>query len=292
MTISYEHAVIGFIFIICITGTFGFEILTEAFRAPAIPLWTTDPFTQTWIRGDSSTGLPVTHWDGTSKSTNVLMRVDNDTSYQLLGVCAYEEPTKPGPSKALPPGQDISPGSCDIANYPSVSEDACNMMCYGSQDCEAYVIHSGTCYLKSCTQPIVANPACQSNVIDVTAKICQNGTLLAKTLHTHIWPTRTIFELQAGDDIFVNMTFLSTMFTDDHLRLSRPVYYLDLNVFSPSPVQMYVDLSAEHTVNSVDQKVGWSEFGNSQQKGQATVATAQGWKIGRSEQNILGNSLH
>ena len=32
------------------------------FRAPAIPIFTTDPFMQTWIRGDSATFADVTHW--------------------------------------------------------------------------------------------------------------------------------------------------------------------------------------------------------------------------------------
>ena len=32
------------------------------FRAPAIPIFTTDPFMQTWIRGDAAPSGDVSHW--------------------------------------------------------------------------------------------------------------------------------------------------------------------------------------------------------------------------------------
>ena len=34
------------------------------FRPAAIPLLTTDPFMQTWMRGDTATSTSVNHWDG------------------------------------------------------------------------------------------------------------------------------------------------------------------------------------------------------------------------------------
>ena len=56
------------------------------FRPPAIPLFTTDPFTQTFMRGDNSTAAQVTHWDGAEKQMTGLVRVDGST-YQWLGAC-------------------------------------------------------------------------------------------------------------------------------------------------------------------------------------------------------------
>lgn len=46
------------------------------FRPPAIPLFTTDPFMQTWIRGDNSTAASVTHWDGAKKEMSGMIRID------------------------------------------------------------------------------------------------------------------------------------------------------------------------------------------------------------------------
>ena len=48
------------------------------FRPPAIPLITADPFMQTFIWGDNSSG-PVRHWDGVAKSMRGLVRIDGAT---------------------------------------------------------------------------------------------------------------------------------------------------------------------------------------------------------------------
>ena len=69
--------------------------LPQSFRAPAIPLITTDPFTQVWMRGDTTTSTSVTHWDGQAKTTNAIIRID-DTPFQILGSCTPAVPTKPG----------------------------------------------------------------------------------------------------------------------------------------------------------------------------------------------------
>ena len=54
------------------------------FRPPAIPLITTDPFMQVWIRGNSSTAPNVTHWTGQPKKTTGLLLIDG-TTYRYLG---------------------------------------------------------------------------------------------------------------------------------------------------------------------------------------------------------------
>ena len=65
------------------------------FRPPAIPLITTDPFMQVWIRGNSSTAPNVTHWTGQPKTTTGLLRVDG-TTYRYLGN-GTEPPLKRSP---------------------------------------------------------------------------------------------------------------------------------------------------------------------------------------------------
>ena len=111
-----------------------------SFRAPAIPLLTTDPFMQTWMRGDTSTSDGVTHWDGQAKTTTVLLRLGaGGGNFQLLGVCVPVRPATPGPSTDLGSGHNISPGSQDISNLEVTGADDCNRACYGTANCQACV---------------------------------------------------------------------------------------------------------------------------------------------------------
>ncbi|CAE8739618.1 unnamed protein product [Polarella glacialis] len=55
-----------------------------AFRPPAIPLITTDPYMQTWLMGDTAMSDVVRHWDQRSKEMLGLLRVDGVT-YRYLG---------------------------------------------------------------------------------------------------------------------------------------------------------------------------------------------------------------
>jgi hypothetical protein len=118
------------------------------FRPPAIPLITTDPFTQVWMRGDTSTSAGVTHWDGASKSTTGLIRVDGQTYTFLGGPSINPLPSKPGPTTKMD-GHDAAAGKCGIAHY-SCGEDECNERCYADPTCQAYVmtVPAKTCYLK------------------------------------------------------------------------------------------------------------------------------------------------
>ena len=55
------------------------------FRPAAIPLFTTDPFMQTWMRGDNATAASVTHWAGELEKQMVgLVRIDSQP-YGFLG---------------------------------------------------------------------------------------------------------------------------------------------------------------------------------------------------------------
>ena len=190
------------------------------FRAPAIPLLTTDPFTQTWVRGDTSTSTGVTHWDGAPKTTTVAIRVkdshasdrrsnggrgsDSDGQvYQLLGSCVPVEPSTPGPAQELGKGHDVSPGSNDIANYPNMDADECNRMCYGTQGCMSYVMRSGIdarCFLKSAAGPVVAADGSHDPyIIDPSQRVCQGSVVHATQKAVRIYPTRTVFELEVGN---------------------------------------------------------------------------------------------
>jgi hypothetical protein len=150
----------------------------------------------------------------------------------------------------------------------------------------AYVLNTADnnhCYLKSCVGPLVASPSHIAAFIDPSARLCVDGVRLATQRAVHIHATRTVFELQAAA-IAINMTFLSTMFTDDHLRLSRPVYYVDFSMASldgsSHSVQIYLGLSGEHATNTADQPVTWSQWGNPQ---------VGGVRIGAAEQQVLGS---
>lgn len=65
-------------------------------------------------------------------------------------------PTKPGPA-TIKLNSDICPGTGDLGNFPCalINQSACNIACYANPLCSAFVLHTGTCYLKSCSGPIV-----------------------------------------------------------------------------------------------------------------------------------------
>jgi hypothetical protein len=79
------------------------------------------------------------------------------------------------------------------------------------------------------------------------------------------------------------------MFTDDYVRLSRPAYYINSDIRSldgaDHKVQLYLDASAEHAVNGLDentfnQSVTWQAWNTS---------SLNGLQIGNSDQNVLGS---
>jgi hypothetical protein len=93
-----------------------------------------------------------------------------------------------------------------------------------------------------------------------------------------------VFKLEVAGKVGLTLTFLSTMFTDDYVRLSRPAYYINSDVRSldgaAHKVQLYLDASAEHAVNIDSQTVSWSSW---------NTTTLQGIQIGNSVQNVLGS---
>eukprot|EP01052_Picozoa_sp_SAG31_P007791 SAG31_NODE_377_length_16533_cov_99.867957_14_plen_174_part_00 len=80
----------------------------------------------------------------------------------------FVPPTKPGPA-TVKINSDVCPGSNDLANFPCTlaNQSRCNLACYRNRLCMAYVLHSGTCFLKSCSSPIV--PAAGSTLWLISA---------------------------------------------------------------------------------------------------------------------------
>ena len=179
------------------------------------------------------------------------------------------------------------------------------------------------CYLKSANTPVVKTiDAKDAFVIDPSHRSCADNTTSAVQRAVHVFPTRTVFELLVGrqvappvlvsticvvvcpivvwwtlnarihavaallkqvESLPVNLTFLSTMFTDDYVRLSRPAYYIDVSLglsasdaSGAANVNVYVAFSAEHAVNKNAQEVVWGED-------DVTGAV----HIGNAEQNVL-----
>ena len=64
--------------------------------------------------------------------------------------------TTPGPAN-ITKHHDICPGTGDLSNFQTNDIDKCNVECFNTQDCTAYVLRKATCYLKSCVGPIVSS---------------------------------------------------------------------------------------------------------------------------------------
>ena len=129
----------------------GGEVPIPGFRPPAIPLVTSDPHMQNWVRADTTTEKEgVTWWDGRARGMVGMVRIDG-TAYRWLGT--YE--TQPAPAKNVLtyPGTDIAPARCDISNLPAHHADDCNSACVKTEGCRAFVMKGATCYLKSCVEP-------------------------------------------------------------------------------------------------------------------------------------------
>jgi len=86
----------------------------------------------------------------------------------------------------------------------------------------------------------------------------------------------------------LNLTFLSTLFTDDLVRLSRPISYIALTAASldgkPHELELYMDVSAQHAVNSPSQQVTWDHW-----KTTSGGATVDGVRLGSAVQHVLNS---
>lgn len=261
-------------------------LCTGSFRAPAIPLITSDPYFQSFIMGDNSTDGVVRHWDQRPKELVGLVRVDG-TTYRFLGDCGHDAtPKKPGPVK-VHEDTNVAPGECDIVSYGNMDDVTCNELCYGKAACKAFVLGTSKrsrCWLKSCSEPLQPDKGSRGFVLTgehppPPPSSCDFPAM--EQLSVAVLPTRTVFRLRdPGSRVELNVTFLSTLFTDDYPRLSRPVSYVVMDVRSLSgrhDVDLYLDATAQWVVNAEEEEVDWS-FG-----------AERSWvRLGTSEQKVLG----
>lgn len=109
----------------------------------------------------------------------------------------------------------------------------------------------------------------------------ENGTAPLPQTNVQVLPTRTIYTF-AGAGVRLELTFLTPALPNDLDVLSRPVTYFDWKVSStdgaPHQVELYLDASADLTVNTSDQQVSWGRF---QLDGLPVL------RMGSREQNVL-----
>jgi hypothetical protein len=200
------------------------------FRPPAIPLITTDPFTQVWMRGSTSTSAGVTHWDGDAKTTTGMIRIDGET-FTYLGNAAAEQPAKPGPVTKMD-GYDAAAGECGIGNH-NIGEDECNERCYAEPACVAYVVTvpPGKCWLKSCKTDIKASGKRNLRII-TGPHPTPAPTPVSAVVQTSVvaGPTKTVFEFEIAGKVgmYVDLcdvtieTLTSLLFVQDaHFSLDH-----------------------------------------------------------------------
>jgi len=144
---------------LCLAG----EVPIPGFRPPAIPIVTSDPHVQNWIRADTTTeNEGVTFWDGRSRGMLGALRIDG-TVYRWLGV--YEQEVDPAKHVLSYQGIDINPGFCDVTNMRAKHAEDCNRFCVKTEGCRSFVQTGTTCYLKSCVEPRVKSQDHDSYII-------------------------------------------------------------------------------------------------------------------------------
>ena len=75
-----------------------------AFRPPAVPLITHDPYFSIWSASDKLNGSATRHWTGTNMEIDSMIRIDG-TTYRLMGVdparTPAEDRTEPLPQTSV-----------------------------------------------------------------------------------------------------------------------------------------------------------------------------------------------
>jgi len=198
---------------------------------------------------------------------------------EKLGICYLKDTVEPRvssdkhsvgivvPDADIYAGKDVAPGSCDISNQVVSSDVQCAELCAESADCKAYIMNPNEkrCYLKSCAEPFVA---ADDRTAYIPKELHPNPIVqptAAKQVSVVVYPTRTIFEFEAGGVSFT-VTSVSSLFTDDYDLLSRPTTTVYLEFASldgkDHEVSTYLEAEAIHTVSNEDEDVEWDSMKN------------------------------
>lgn len=104
---------------------------------------------------------------------------------------------------------------------------------------------------------------------------------VAKLVGCRVWPTRTVYTLEAGP-VRVILKFTSPLLPDDLELVGRPVSYIEWSLESndgkPHGVEVYFDHTAELVVNDPKQNVEWSRL---------DVAGLDVMQMGTTDQPVL-----
>jgi len=152
------------------------DVPVAGFKPPSIPIVTSDPLIQSWVRGDNTTiDEGVVFWDGRPHGMLGTLRIDG-VVYRWLGI--YEHSVQPAQRFIRLVDTDIAPGGCDVFNIQVDSFDDCNSWCVKTPQCRAFVMAGSTCYLKSCVEPTRNSKDHVSGIIVPDADVL-SGTDLA-----------------------------------------------------------------------------------------------------------------
>ncbi|MBQ6007497.1 MAG: DUF4964 domain-containing protein, partial [Kiritimatiellae bacterium] len=77
-----------------------------AFRPPAVPLVTVDPFFSVWSAADRLTDVETTHWTGAKQPVTVLLEADGRT-WRLCGATPADAPALPQLATEVRPTQTV-----------------------------------------------------------------------------------------------------------------------------------------------------------------------------------------
>ena len=86
--------------------TFACAAAAQAFRPPAVPLVSVDPFFSVWSAADRLTDVETTHWSGAKQPITVLLEADGRT-WRLCGATPADVPALPQLSTEVRPTQTV-----------------------------------------------------------------------------------------------------------------------------------------------------------------------------------------
>ena len=86
--------------------TFACAAAAQAFRPPAVPLVSVDPFFSVWSAADRLTDVETTHWSGAKQPITVLLEADGRT-WRLCGATPADVPALPQVTTEVRPTQTV-----------------------------------------------------------------------------------------------------------------------------------------------------------------------------------------